>query len=293
MKSAVVATAFVSVALAANSTTTSPLVPSGISSGCSTFLTGLNTDSTLTSCLTSINSATAAFGPTATSSADSSAVTSALAQLCSSTSCDASALQTALTSFYSACSAELVGSATNKDTIAIYDSLYMISPLRNALCAKSNNAYCVTSLSTSSSASKRDLGLAPLVKRDSQVVLKPNTDTYNSQNVAFLRLSASDSSDVLCGDCSKQVQEAWIDAMNAQSYAPGIANSVMFAGQPALYNATTTACGTDFFASDSTVNNVGGGLAGGVVSASGAAPSHAVSGAAGILGALVLAALSL
>ncbi|VDB90018.1 unnamed protein product [Peniophora sp. CBMAI 1063] len=292
MKSAVVATAFVSVALAANSTT-SPLVPSGISDGCSTFLTSLNTDGTLTSCLSSINSATSAFGPTATSSADASAVTSALAQLCSSTSCQASDLQTALTNFRSACSAELVGASTNKDTIAIYDSLYMINPLKTALCAKSDNAYCVTSLSTSSSNSKRDATLAPLVKRDSQVVLKPNTDTYNSQNVAFVRLSASDSSDVLCGDCSKQVQEAWIDALNSQSYAPGIANSVMFSGQPALYNATTTACGTDFFSSDSTVNNVGGGLAGGVVSASGAAPNHAVSGAAGVLGALVLAALSL
>ncbi|KAI0031784.1 hypothetical protein K488DRAFT_51292 [Vararia minispora EC-137] len=282
MKAVLVASALASVALAQS---TSPLIPTGISASCTTFLGQLNSDTSMSSCLTSITSATSAFGPTANSTATSSDVSSALSQLCASTACSDSTLRAQLASFYSACTSELVGSP-NAEVLTQYDALYALSPMKNALCTKSNGTYCVSTIASSTSSTSR--------KRAQQAVLKPSASTFASSNIPFLRLSASLPSSALCSPCSRSIQQAWISGMNAAAYAPGIANSVLLSGWSALYNGTLATCGSSFLDTTGT-NNAGtnGALGSGVLGGSTSAGSEqAPANVLGMLGALALAALA-
>lgn len=63
-----------------------------------------------------------------------------------------------LANFYTACSTDMLGtngdgSNGNKNVIDIYDVLYLISPLKNAICTKSGNQYCVDVISQQESSS--------------------------------------------------------------------------------------------------------------------------------------------
>jgi hypothetical protein len=118
------------------------VIPSGISTGCSTFPNKLDSDSTLPQCTTMLNTATKAFASGGGSSSD---LQPALTSLCGgdvSTACSDVSLRTVLTQFYQACTPELT-SAANDRVKLLYDTLYTLAPLRNAACSKDDSGnYC-------------------------------------------------------------------------------------------------------------------------------------------------------
>ncbi|EJD05261.1 uncharacterized protein FOMMEDRAFT_27426 [Fomitiporia mediterranea MF3/22] len=267
------------------------LIPTGISSGCSSFLQSLDSNSTLTSYVAPIVNATSAFSPYANSTnASSNAVNTVLGSLCASSSTsDDSAIRTQLSSFYSSCTNELTGSSSNKDVIRIYDVLYAIVPMKKAVCSKDDSGnYCVNQISSSvSSASAPGGGTSKSVTSTGQstyelvqnnlwsysgslskradsdgAALIPNTTTYRSSNLPFLFLTPSLSSDKLCVSCTRSVLSAYMNFEQSVPYALGIANSPMLGGQPELYSAVNSTCGSNFM---NGAVQAAGGLSGGIV----------------------------
>lgn len=280
---------------ASPASTGSPLIPSGISSSCTTFLTALNDNSTITSCLKPIISATSAFGPSGSSSTNPTTadVTSALSQLCSSTTtCSDTVVRSQLTPFYTACSAELAGTNTNADVIRIYDVLYAVVPFKAAVCTKDDSGnYCATQISsgsatsaTASSGSKSvssaqdtfellknnlvEQSGSALTRRATVVqnvtaALVPNTTTFRTTGLPFLLLTPSTDSSELCTACTRSVLTAYINFEQDIPYAPGLPNSQILSGQTDLYNAVTSKCGSSFF---SGAVQAAGGLSNGLIS---------------------------
>ncbi|KAL1943272.1 hypothetical protein VTO73DRAFT_4347 [Trametes versicolor] len=159
MKSIAAVTLFASVVLAQSSS----LIPSGISTQCSTFLSTFDKDSSLSTCTTSLISATSSFAPSTNASAattthSASSISAALNSVCSTAStCPDTSVRQNLADFYTACGPELTTSA-NKDVIKIYDVLYAIIPLRQAVCSKADNGqYCATQIAANSTASSSTL----------------------------------------------------------------------------------------------------------------------------------------
>ncbi|THG95056.1 hypothetical protein EW026_g6525 [Hermanssonia centrifuga] len=277
MKSFAVISLFVSVALASSS-----IIPTGISSGCSTFLTQLDSNTNLTTCTSALITATSQFGPGASGSTPSTAtVSTALNNLCkASNPCSETTIKSTLADFYSACQAELT-SSLNKNVLQIYDVLFTVIPLTTATCSKDDSGrYCATQIA----------GTAPSASSlftSAQEVVSPNFDTLESSNAAFLFLTPSLSSDKLCTSCTRSVMTSYISFESDISYAPGMAQSVLLSGQPALYNAITTTCGANFM---SNAVQAAGSLSDGILS--GSAPrtvSANAGGIASLLGAVTLA----
>jgi hypothetical protein len=163
--------------------------------------------------------------------------------------------------FYSNCSAELTSNA-NQAVQRTYDVLYILTPMKQAVCSKDDNGtYCATEISSSSSSGGNVLLAAPpsfnpqyLVetangspasKRD-QAALVPNTTTYASSNLVFLFLQPSTSSATLCKTCTRNIMTPYMTFEAGVPYGPGLANSLLLSGQSALYNAIQQTCGKDF-----------------------------------------------
>ncbi|KLO18691.1 hypothetical protein SCHPADRAFT_885993 [Schizopora paradoxa] len=278
------------------SSTANPLIPTGISSQCSTFLTSLNTDSTITSCIQPILSATSQFGPSGTSNASSSAVTAALNQLCSIASCEQT-IRGKLSDFYTACTAELTGSGANKNVLQTYDWLYVFSPFVTAACSKDDNGkYCVTEIESStgssnttgsskSVASTNDkLALvqnnlasdasSPFARRATvtqnvTAALVPNTTTFATTGLAFLFLTPDMTANQLCVSCTRQVLSAYMNFEQTVPYGPGLASSPLISGQNALYTAVNSTCGASFMSGAvQAAGGLGSGLLGGAMGVS-------------------------
>jgi hypothetical protein len=202
----------------------------------------LNADTTLPQCLQPIISATAPLEASSTTPT-SSGVTTALNSICSSsTTCDSSHIGSLLGQFYQACQAELT-SSKNDAVILTYDSLYLVGPFKAAVCQKDTSGnYCVASHS-SSNTTKR----ASLDRRDSsQEVFTPDASVFTSKNIAFLGLEPSLSASELCVPCTREVMNIYTSQLGSIPYAPGIANSELFGGEPALYDAISQKCGASF-----------------------------------------------
>jgi hypothetical protein len=137
-------------------------IPTNVSQGCSTFLTTLDSNAAINGCLNSLIDATSDFDPTNSNSSTPStgAVTTTLNNICAASfnQCDESTIRGMLANFYTACSTDMLGtngdgSNGNKNVIDIYDVLYLISPLKSAICTKSGNQYCVNVISQHDSGS--------------------------------------------------------------------------------------------------------------------------------------------
>lgn len=256
-----------------------PLIPQGISQGCTDFFTSLNSDSGIQSCAQSFISATQGYGPGSSSTPTAAGITSTLSTLCAnSNSCPDSLIHGKLVDFYSKCNAELT-SNPNKDVQRTYDVLYVMTPMKQAVCSKDDNGkYCVTETGgSSSSAGGNNLietpnpvdpkylvetsNGTPLSKRD-QVALFPNTTTYAASNLPFLFLQPTMSSDTLCKTCTRNIMTSYINFEASMPYGPGISNSQLLAGQSALYNAIQNTCGKNFLSGSVAA---AGGLSGGVL----------------------------
>jgi hypothetical protein len=82
--------------------------------------------------------------------------------------------------------------------------------------------------------------------RDDTVAYLPNAATIGQNNVPFLFISPSLPKDELCTDCTAAVLKAYMTWEAATNYAPGLAQSPLLSGQPALYAGVLTTCGQNF-----------------------------------------------
>ncbi|KIK09655.1 hypothetical protein K443DRAFT_671546 [Laccaria amethystina LaAM-08-1] len=260
---------------AAASSTASPLIPTGISVTCSTFLTTLNSDSTITTCTKALLTATSS------SSTSSAAVSSALTNLCAdsiSSSCPDSLLRGKITEFYTACTVELTTSP-NSNVIRIYDVIYAISPMKSAVCSKddSGNWCAKASTASNSSASGLHATSTPITAADLQTPLSasssetvPNMVIFSSTNLPFCFLTPALDATSLCTTCTRNILTAYITFESNAPYGPGIANSQILATQPALYSAVQQKCGSNFL--NNVVQAAGGISTGSNIFHSGAVP---------------------
>ncbi|KAF8841885.1 hypothetical protein BDN67DRAFT_995975 [Paxillus ammoniavirescens] len=297
-----------------------PLIPSGISSSCTDYLTTLNNDADFSACTSPFTTALQQFAPgTNANNVSTTAINNALNTLCSSSAfsaCPENVIRSQLSSFYAACSVELT-STPNVDVKRTYDALFVLWPLKLAVCSKDDNAkYCAAELGSSSGAAGNVAVVDPEQSRkqalldnylysdaspimaasrrdvsNTTAALIPNTTTYEATNLVFLFLEPSMDSNSLCTTCTRNIITAYITFESDCPYAPGMSNSLLLSGQPALYGNITSKCGVNFL---SGAVQAAGGLSGGIMS--GAAPrsiSQDVSVAVGaILGAAALALAS-
>jgi len=299
MKSAAIIPLLVAAAYAQ---TQNPLIPSGISSGCSTYMAKLDSDPQILACTKAFTNAAANFGVGSNSgNVSASAITTALDTLSSSLSaCSESVLRSQLTDFYAACPNELT-SSPNSDVIRAYDVLYVLYPLSKAVCTKSDaGKYCVlevgstsgngkTLLSSGSPGSSPSDGLwLPLntknSRRGEQQVIIPNMDQFKSLNLVFLGIKPSLSADDLCKPCTRNVLNEYIQFTSSLPYAPGITNSPLMSGEPDLYQAVQDKCGAPFLSGSV---QAAGGISGGIMNSGAADLSINVRTVAGAFSAIV------
>ncbi|KAI1783212.1 hypothetical protein LXA43DRAFT_356934 [Ganoderma leucocontextum] len=300
MKTIAAATLFASVTLAQ----TVSLIPSGIGASCSSFLNAFNQDTTLTTCTSSLITASGAFAPTTNATAttpSASDAKTALAAVCAaSTSCTESAVRSKLADFYQACTDELT-SSQNKDVIRTYDVLYALIPLKNAICSKDDSGnYCVSTIASTTSQSASQLAniaqslsvpasTSSNARRAAQVVaaVAPNATTFANNNLLFILLQPTLAKDALCQTCTRNVLTSYISFESSTPYAPGLAASVLLSGQSTLYQAVQSTCGSTFL---SGAVAAAAGLSGGVVGqASGSGASRTILANTGVAGMLVAA----
>lgn len=135
------------------------MIPSNLTSSCTTYLHSLNVDAKFASCIQPLSNITALFNPEQgannASAYATSDITRTLANLCSNSAistCPSSLVRSYLSQFYSACKVELQsndnGNAAVRD---IYDFLYVVTPFRNAICTKNgaSSKYCVLEIGSS------------------------------------------------------------------------------------------------------------------------------------------------
>lgn len=167
----------------------------------------MNENETINTCLNALISSTSAFDPANSGSATSANVNAALSTICSSSfdsKCKAPQIRTSLTDFYTACQTDLLGtngdgSNGHKDIIAIYDVLYLILPLKEAICATDNGRYCVvgnsptSGSSVASSAAASSSGSGP-ASSDAPSAAASNSGSESASSSASPSASASASS---------------------------------------------------------------------------------------------------
>lgn len=254
---------FAAVLLASNgatgqTTASSPsaLIPSNISSGCSTFMTKLNADSSIKTCTAPLLSATEYYVNATSDSKDKSesALGETLTRLCASDAgCDSSIIRSYLSEFWVTCNDEI--KAKNKGVQDVYDVLYLINPFREAICSKdADDNYCLTTVA-STSTSKR--GFEDDQDRQSNLIARQGTDASSSasqidtgslsgSNIAFLFLQPNAGKDKLCSTCAENILASYIQFETAIPYAIGLSNSNILSGQSDLYKAGKKECGEDW-----------------------------------------------
>ncbi|EAU87787.1 hypothetical protein CC1G_09406 [Coprinopsis cinerea okayama7 len=270
MKSFAVLSAVVAVAVAQSN----PLIPSGISDSCRTFLTNLNTNADIAKCTDALTTALSSFAPGKTDTATASDITGALNNLCSTSTtaaCPSSVISSQVTNFYAACPDELT-SSPNADVVRMYDIIFSIVPMQKAICSKGDDGkWCVMSGNPLSDSSASDLQ-SSLYTQDGQTII-PNTDAFSSNNLPFLLLSPDLDKEALCTACTRNVLSAYITYESDVPYAPGLGKSQLLGEQGALFSAVQEKCGAKFM--DNEIKAAGGlGTSNGNgIFSSGAAPS--------------------
>jgi hypothetical protein len=218
-----------SLVLAQNNTSSSSSVniPEGTSQVCKDFLNNLNTNSAISSCLNGLITATDTTNGTSTSDM--------LANLCSptfNTLCDPTTIRSSLADFGDKCGADMApadGSAGKQEIINLYDTLYLIVPLKGAMCSKNSaGKYCVNEMNGSSS-QKRDI----YGRADSDT---PDLASYSSSGLPYMFVTPSSNQDVLCSECTGQIMNSYVGFETVTPYALGIANSPSLSGQVPLWD---------------------------------------------------------
>jgi hypothetical protein len=126
-----------------------PLIPNSLSAKCKTYLAAFNTNTRLQACIAPIVSATSKFTPSSNDLTQAD-VSAALAGICApAAACKQSDIQSVITEFYSNCQDDLVsgsGSAASDSLRTTFDIVYVLNPLRAAICTKDpkDDTYCLT-----------------------------------------------------------------------------------------------------------------------------------------------------
>lgn len=274
--------AIVLLSVAAAYAQTNPLIPQGISSACSAFMTTLDSDPQVLACTKAFSTVVSNFGVGSSSSTfTASTITSTLNSLSStlSSACSESVLRGQLTSFYAACPAELT-SSPNPEVVRAYDVLYTLYPFSQSVCTKDDSGnYCVLEVGSSSNTSNTLLSSSgstdpdtdlwiPLTngksRRGQEQVVIPNVQQFKTLNLVFLGLQASLTSDQLCKPCTRNVLNQYIKFMSDIPYAPGTGNSPLMSGESDLYTAVQQKCGAPFLSgSVQAAGGISDGLVGG------------------------------
>ena len=253
-------------ATASSASVASPL-QTGLSSGCQSFISSFDTDSSFTACSRSLIEATQGFDPGQGASASSENVTSAIDGICAgsvSSACPDNLIRGKLADFYSACSDELT-SAPNQQIRDLYDVLYVLTPFKQAICSKDDSGnYCVLAGSNSSSSDdstslpsqsslnqiQKSLSYVPnngtsLLSRGEDVVLA-NLTTFHNNNIVFLFRNENWGISGLCTTCTRNILTSHLNYQSESLYAPGLPNSQLLGGQDLLVGATEQKCGANF-----------------------------------------------
>lgn len=246
-----------------SSSSTNPLIPTGISDSCQTFLNEFSSDSTLSSCLSTLTNVTSAFAP-GSPNPSSSDVSSTLTNLCSNSVagvCPESAVRQDLANFYVACSAELTGAVSS--VREIYEVLYILLPFRTAVCSKDDSGnWCSSGPSKSAREidedSDKSLGLSEImsllfIKKDNgalprrdQAAIVPNLTAIQDTNAQYSFFTPQLSASQLCVTCVRQILTAYINFESNAPFAYGLNQSELLGTQSALYNAVQNICPQGF-----------------------------------------------
>ena len=254
-------------------------IPSNVSATCQTFLSTLNSDTQLDACTKPLLAATKYYSSNSTDSA--AQLDSTLADLCSTnTGCDANIIRQRLDEFWQNCHTDL--QSNNAVVQAMYDNLYMITPLVNSICSKDqNNDYCLKTIAKAAASSsrvaktRRDLDedeaedeeestetVEELSRRQSTSAanlggLYNETETTGSANTnaAFLFISSSSPKSILCSRCTQLILASYIKFETSIPYAIGLRTSQILAPQSDIYKAAKTDCGHDFVAQVNKIAN--------------------------------------
>jgi len=229
----------------ASSSTGSPLIPTGISSGCNAFLVKLNGNTELTKCFDALNTLTQGYGPGNTTVYSKAAVTSTLNSVCSDTTaaqCPPSVIRGQLADFYPACMDELVTNP-KAEVVKIYEVLYALPAFKDAICTKGDDGnFCAIV----------NRGAANVVLTRSlearAEALTPNTKAYGAANLPFLFIKPDMPKEALCTPCTRNILSAWFNVESQLPYAPGFDSQTVLSGQKPLVAAITSTCGSNFFA---------------------------------------------
>jgi len=247
-----------------SSNNTTPLIPTGISETCKAFLEALNAYQSLTACTNSLIELTKAYGPGETTPSQSAAV-STLNSFCSesaTSSCPESLIGGKLIEFYPACANELTTSPV-AGVLTIYEVLYAIQPMKNAVCAKDDDgSFCATK-------AKGSVTRRSTVERRADAVT-PNIAAYHASNLPFIFLTPELDNAALCTPCTRKILSAWFNFESRVPYVPGIPNSPLLSSQTPLHTGVTTKCGEGFLnAAVGAAGSLGNSLTGSAVRTSG------------------------
>ncbi|GAA5960735.1 hypothetical protein JCM8115_001813 [Rhodotorula mucilaginosa] len=169
-------------------TASNPLIPASVSQKCQSFLTALNSNDQIAQCTAPLLTTVAAFHASSSSadsySASSSQVQSALTDLCSAPGCDDALLRSLLGQFNGNCSQEL--QAANQVVLGSYDALYVLSPLRNAVCTRDESGgFCLDDIAQRS---------MPASSSSSSTGTNATSSIVSSSSVAAVASASSSSS---------------------------------------------------------------------------------------------------
>ena len=280
-----------SAAQVAAQATNASAIPTNVSASCSSFLSTLNSDTQLDACTKPLLQATRIYSSNATDS--STQLDSTLTELCSAdTGCDPNIIRARLDQFWQNCHTDL--QSKNTQVQAMYDNLYMITPLVNSICAKDKNAdYCLKTIAKAAATSQRVAATTPsrrsldadadeeeddddeewddedaeeLVKRQSTSSTDTITGLTNATdssakpntNAAFLFISSSSPKSILCSQCTQLILASYIKFETSIPYAIGLRTSEILAPQSDIYKAAKSQCGNDFVVQVNKIANTTG-----------------------------------
>ncbi|KZW02908.1 hypothetical protein EXIGLDRAFT_730997 [Exidia glandulosa HHB12029] len=212
-------------------------LPANISSGCASFLTSLNTDAGLDTCISSITKATKSLNSTSDLSTDQLSAT--FSNLCASSSaCPTTSIRSLLSDFADKCADDLI---SNQDVSSTYDMLYNLLPMQRAICTKdpSSGAFCALQSTT--------LGKAELEMPEDDLaqIVMANLDAIGTANTGFLFMTPDTDPSALCSPCFQAVLSSYVDFEDEFPYALGVNLSPLLQGQAALWQSVTDNCGDE------------------------------------------------
>lgn len=228
------------------SSSSNPLIPTGISSGCNTFLVKLNSNPDLTKCFNTLITLTSAYAPGSTNTFSKASVTNTLNSVCNDTTsnqCPQSLIRSQLADFYPACMDELVTNP-NPGVLKIYEVMYSLPAFKSAICTKGDDGnFCAI---INRGVANVDLTRRSLEARADAVT--PNTNAFGASNLPFLFIKPDMPKEALCTPCTRNILGSWFTFESEIPFAPGFDTQTILSNQKPLVAAVQSACGQGFFA---------------------------------------------